>query len=161
VVLQPSSKITYCLGAGDGRNGVSGWFYSHPARSRTTCGRVMGDMESAGGSTVIQQDHVRAVGGRERRSVRVVLQSSSKITYTLWAGDGRYSERAVLQPSSKITYSLWVGNGRDGVSGWFRSHPGRLRTGFGRAMGETESAGGSIVILQDQRTSCGQAMRET
>ena len=43
VVVQESSKITYMLGAGDGRDGVSAWLCSYLARSRTSFGRAMGE----------------------------------------------------------------------------------------------------------------------
>jgi hypothetical protein len=90
VVLQLSSKITYTLWSGDGR--ISGWFCSYSARSRTNCGRAMGDTESVGGSATIQQHHVLSVGRQwERLSQFVIRQLFSKITYTLWSGDGRWS----------------------------------------------------------------------
>jgi hypothetical protein len=64
MVLQLSSKITYPLWVGDGKDGVNGWFCSHPARSRTCCRRVMEETESVGGCAAIQQDHVLSVGWR-------------------------------------------------------------------------------------------------
>src|SRR5258707_917718 len=90
VVVQLSSKITYILWAGDGRDGVSSSLCSYRARSRTFCGRAIGETESVRGCAAIEQDHVHSVGGRwARRSQFVVVQRSGKITYKLWAGDGR------------------------------------------------------------------------
>jgi hypothetical protein len=90
VVLQPSNKITYFLRAGDRRDRVNAWFCSYLARSRTSCGQTMGETESMCDSAAIQQDHVLAVGGRwEIPSQCMGLQLSNKITYFLWAGDGR------------------------------------------------------------------------
>jgi len=105
---------------------------------RTVYGRATGETESAGSATM-EQDHVLPVGRRwERQSQCVVVQLSSKITYCLWADDGRNgvsrlfcsyqarsrtgcgrrrSQRVVVQLSSKITYRLCAGNGRDGVYG--------------------------------------------
>jgi len=49
----------------------------------------MGEAESEGCCAAIQQDHVLSVGRRwEKRSQRVVMEVSSKITYFLWADDG-------------------------------------------------------------------------
>jgi hypothetical protein len=103
-----------------------------------------GDVESVHGSTAIQQDHVQPVGERrEKQSQCVILQLSSKITYSLWVDDER--DRV----SSKITYFLWVSDGRDSVSGWFCAYPVRSHTFCGRAMGETVSVSGSAPIEQD------------
>jgi hypothetical protein len=186
VVVQLSSKITYQLWAGNGRDGVSGWFCSYPARSRTNYGRAMGETESAGGGVAIQQDHVLAVGGRwKRRSQRAVVQLSSEITYFLWAGDGsqgvsgrlcsypvrlrtscrrameRQSQRVIVQLSSKITYFLWAGNGRDSVSGWFCSQRARSRTSCGRAMKRDAVSGWLCGYRARLHTNCGQAMGDT
>jgi hypothetical protein len=112
VVVQLSGKITYSLWVGDEIDGVSGWFCSYPARSRTSCRKAMGEMESVGGSAAIRQDHVQPVGCRwERRSQRVILQLFSN-----------------------ITYSLWIGDERDGVSRWLCSYPATSRTYCGSAM---------------------------
>jgi hypothetical protein len=53
----------------------------------------MGDMESVRGSTTIQQDHIQTVGRQwEIQGQWVIQQLSSKVTYFLWAGDGRQSQ---------------------------------------------------------------------
>jgi hypothetical protein len=90
----------------------------------------MGDAESVCGSVAIQQDHVPTVGGRQIQCV--VLQLFRKITYTLWAGDGR-----------------------DEVSVGFCSYPARSRTGYGQAMGNAESVHGSVAIQQDHLPAVG------
>jgi hypothetical protein len=131
--VQLSSKITYFLWAGDGRDEVSGSFCSYRARSHTLCRWVMGETKSAGCSAAIKQDHVLPVGGRwERRSQRVVLQLSSKITYFLWVGDGR-----------------------DKVSGLFCSCRARSCTICRWVMGETKSAGCCAAVEQDHVLSVG------
>jgi hypothetical protein len=133
----------------------------------------MGDTESVHGSATIQQDHVLPVGRRwERHSQRVIRRLFSKITYLLWAGDGRYQVSAwvrnyptrsrtscgqamgetqcvIRQLCSKITYKLWSGDGRYRVSGWFNNYPVRSRTCCGQAMGNTELVDGSAAIQQD------------
>jgi hypothetical protein len=84
VVLQLSNNITYFLWAGDVRDGVSEWLCSYPARSRTLCGRAMGEMESVGGCVAIEQDHTLPVGRQwERQCQQVVVQLLRKITYFL------------------------------------------------------------------------------
>src|ERR1700733_7408778 len=133
MVQRPSTKITYSLLGVDGRDRVSTWFSGYLLRSHTCCGWAMGDTESVRSSTAIQQDHIRAVGWQsERQSQCVVLQLSSKITYPLWAGDGRYR-----------------------VSGWFYSYPARSHTNCWRAMGDTESVHGSTAIQQDHVQAVG------
>jgi hypothetical protein len=75
----------------------------------------------------IHQDHVQAVVGRwEIPNQWVVLQLSSKITYFLWVGDGKYT-----------------------VSGWFCNYPTRSRTSCGQAMGNIESMCASAAIQHD------------
>jgi hypothetical protein len=127
VVLQLSSKITYSLLASDGRDRVSAWFCTYPARSRTRYWRAMGETESVRGSAIIQQDHLPSVVERwESQSQCVVLQLSSRITYFLLASDER-----------------------DRVSVWFCNYPARSRTAYWRAIGETESVCASATIQQD------------
>ena len=116
MVVQLSSKITYFLWVGSGRDGVSASLYNYQARSRTSYKRAMGETESVPGCAGIEKDHVLSVGGR-------------------WA---RWSQCVVVQKPNKITYPLWVDDGRDGVSAWMCSHAGRSRTLCKQAMGETE-----------------------
>jgi hypothetical protein len=133
----------------------------------------MGETKSAGCSAAIEQDHVLPVGGIwERQSQRVVLQLSSKITYFLWAGDGRdgvsellcsYAARSHTNCGrdgvSEFLCSYGARSrtpcGRDGVSGLFCSYPARSRTGCGQEMEETKSAGCSAAIQQDHVLSVG------
>jgi len=129
-----SSKIMYILWAGDGRDGVGGLFCSYRARSRTFCGREMGETESANCFTAIEQDHVLSVGGR-------------------WESR---SQRGVLQLSSKITNSLWARDGRNGVSVLLCSYLARSRTLCGRTMGERGSACCSAAIQQDHEPAVGE-----
>ena len=85
------------------------------------------------GCAGIEEDHVLPVsGGWAIRSECVVVQVSSKITYRLWAGDGRY-----------------------GVSAWLCSDQGISRTNCVRGMGKTESVGSCAGIEQDHVPSVG------
>ena len=114
--MQVSSKITYKLWAGDGRDGISTWLCMRRGRSRTNCGRAMGETESVPGCACIEEDHIQAGGGRwARRRVCVSVHASRKITYRLGVDDER-----------------------DGVSVWLCSFQARSRTSCERAMGETE-----------------------
>jgi hypothetical protein len=90
VVLQSASKITHFLWVGDGSDGVIGWFCSYPARLRTCYGQAMRETESAGGSAVIQPDHVLPADRQwQRRSQYMGVQVSSEITYFLLAANVR------------------------------------------------------------------------
>ena len=153
VVVQPSSKITYSLWAGDGGDGVSAWLYNYQARSRTSYKRAMGETESVPGCAGIEKDHVLSVGGRWARWSQCLAEHASrKITYPLWVDDGRDGVRVWLcsfqqdhvlpisgrwarrsecldvQVLRKITYSLWAGDGRDSVSAWMCKYRERSRT---------------------------------
>ena len=55
-----------------------------------------------------------------------------------------------------ITYTLWAGNGRYRVSAWFCSYRERSRTICDRAMGDTESVQGSALIQQDHIQTVGE-----
>jgi len=140
--------MTYFLWAGDGRDGISRLFCSYRVRSRTFCtfcGQAMGETESAGCSAAIEQDHIPTVCGRwERRSQRVVVEQDH--VHSVGGRWERRSRRVVLQLSRKITYILWAGDGRDGVSKLFYSYRARSCTICGRAMGESESAWCSAAI---------------
>ena len=121
--LKSSNEVTYSLWEGNGRCSVSAWFCSHPERSRTSCGRAMGDTKSVHGSArtcygqVIVGNRVSAqLGGYPARSR----------TGCGWPkGD---TQCVVLRPSSKITYTLWVAKGRYKVSAWFCDYPARSHT---------------------------------
>jgi uncharacterized protein (UPF0147 family) len=130
VVLQLSSKITYRV-CGSGKI-------------------TMGETESVRGSATIQQDHVLllASDGRDRVSAWFCNYPARSRTSVgeRWE---RQSQCVVLQLSSKITYSLLASDGRDRVSAWFCNYPARSRTSCWRAMGETESVRGSATIQQD------------
>ena len=67
MVVQVSSKITYKLWAGDGRDGVSAWMCRYRERSRTICKQAMGETESVRGCAGIEKDHVQLVGGEWAR----------------------------------------------------------------------------------------------
>jgi hypothetical protein len=129
VVLQLSSKITYPLWVDNGRDGVSKWFCSYPARSRTVYGQATGEAELEDGRVAIQQDHILPVSERsERRVSRWVCGYSVRSHTTCVRGWERRSQRVVLQLSSKITYPLvplCPCNGRDSVSKRFCSYPAR------------------------------------
>jgi hypothetical protein len=79
-----SNNITYFLGAGDRR--VRGLLWMHRARSRTSCGDGR-DGVSGMFCSYLARPHTTC----GQVSQRDVLQRSSKITYSLWAGNGRQS----------------------------------------------------------------------
>jgi hypothetical protein len=90
VVVQLWSKITYSLWAGDGRDEVSGLFCSYQARSRTSCGRAMREMQLVGCCVAMEQDHILSVGGETESAgcCAAIVRLLSKIgTYRLcgWA----------------------------------------------------------------------------
>ena len=139
VVVQVSSKITYTLWLGDGRDRVSAWLCRYPARSRTSCGRAMGETESVPGCACIEEDHVHSVVGRRARPSQCVGCAGIEQNHVL-SVSGRWARRCEcldVQVSRKITYNLWAGDGRDGVSAWMCRYRGRSRTGWGWTMGET------------------------
>jgi hypothetical protein len=87
----------------------------------------MGDTELVGDSAAIDDDHVHAVVGQwEIPSQCVCLQLSNKITYFLWAGDGRYR-----------------------VSVWSCSYPAISRTRYSQVTGDIKSVSDSATIQQD------------
>jgi len=127
---------------------VSVWFWNYPARSRTFCWQAMGESESVRGSGTIRQDHVLPVGERwEGHCQCVVLQLSSKITYSLLVSDGRDRLSGWFRTySARSRTACWRAM-EETVSGWFCTYPARSRTACWRAIGETESVCGSATIL--------------
>jgi hypothetical protein len=126
VVVQLSSKITYLLWVADGREGLSGLFCNYPARSRTYCGSAMGEIESAGGSAAVWQDHVQAVGRR-------------------WEIESAGCCAAIQQDHVQAVGRRWEIR----VSRLLCSRPARSHTCCGSPMGVRDSAGCSATIQPD------------
>jgi hypothetical protein len=85
-----------------------------------------GDVESVHGSAAIQQDHIQSLGEWwEKQSQCVILQLSSKITYSLWVDDerDRVSAWFCTFPAGSCTICGW-----DRISALFCSYPARSHT---------------------------------
>jgi hypothetical protein len=102
------------------------------------------------GSAAIQKNHMPTVGKQWKiQSQCVFLQLSRKITYPLWAGNGRYrvSVWFCSYPEKSHTYCGHAMGNR--VSVWFCSYPARSRTSCGPAMADTVSVYGSAAIQKN------------
>jgi hypothetical protein len=88
--VRRSSKITYKLLEGDGRDSQVILPDIQQHHVHAVSGWVVGETESTGDSADIQQHHVHAVDGqwgRQSQPGRWGVHLSSKMTYILWAGD--------------------------------------------------------------------------